>query len=206
MTKKITQTLIPDLLQITPKFYSQILLARENIESQLFTIAKEHAEMASRDIDRSNAEERRKEMKHSIIAIVMSYTAVEALSNNLFQILTGHSFASNEFKKFDGELNSKWEYLSQIAYQQMNNTNEKKALPREVKKQLIELKEIRDQIIHYKPKPENLDKLGRFPDNSPINPEFTLFTSEEATKAIETVRNVLKTFEKVTGYEVPKIE
>jgi hypothetical protein len=33
-----------------------------------------------------------------------------------------------------------------------------------------------------------------------------LFTSEEATKAIETVRNVLKTFEKVTGYEVPKIE
>jgi len=197
----------PPTIQSTPILYSPSLSARENIERQLFAIAKEHAELASHNIDRNDPEKTRIEMKHSIIAIVMSYTALEALSNNLFQILTGQSFDSIEFNKFDSiELNSKWEHLSHIAYQQMNNTNEKKALPRDVKKQIIEFNSIRDQIIHYKPNPENLETLGRFPGNSPINREFTLFTSEEASKAIDTVRNVVKTFNEVTGYDVPKLE
>jgi len=193
---------------VTPQIHSPSFLVRENIEKQLFAIAKEHAEIASQDVDRSDIEKMRKEMKHSIIVIVMCYTALEALSNYLYKTLTDKDFDSNDYNsRFkNNEPKSRWNYLTRLAHQQEHRTDEVKSLPSDIIKDLNDLTELRRQIIHYKPIPESPQSLKRFPDNSPVNPELDTFTSSEAMKSIRTVRTLLETFEKITGYEVPEIE
>lgn len=179
--------------------------ARESIENHLFRIAKEHALLASQYVDRNDVPKMQDEMKHSIIAIVMSFTALEALSNDLYKRITGHDFNSDDFKKFDNSSIKKWKKLAKLAFK-LKNPDKQLQLPSNFTKALNELKLLRDLIIHYKPDPENTRFLKRTPSNHVVSPELEVFTSEEATKAIQTVRTLLETFEKITGYEVPKIE
>ncbi|MEQ9619866.1 MAG: hypothetical protein RIG61_11935 [Deltaproteobacteria bacterium] len=192
----------------TLKLFEPSILVGENIESQLFVIAKEHDELASHDIDRDDVEKTRKEMKHSIIAIVMSFTALEALSNNLFKILTGKNFKSKKFKKFDRNkrgLIGKWEELAELAFR-TNSPNKEFILTEDFSRLLIKIKNLRHAIIHYKPRVESPDVLKKFPDNSPLYTELEQFNSNEARKAVETVREFLDNFEKNTGYKVPKLD
>ena len=181
------------------------IAARETIEKHLFTIAKEHAQLASENVDRENVPKMQIEMKHSIIAIVMSFTALEALSNDLYKKITGNDFDSDEFKKFDNNPIKKWKKLAKLAFR-LKNPSEQLRLPSNFTKALNEIRILRNQIIHYKPKPENIETLRRTPDNHVVSPELAIFTSKEATKAVQTVRTLLKTFEEITGYEVPKLE
>ena len=164
--------------------------------------------MASSNIDRSNVEKTREEMKHSMIAIAMCYTALEALSNDLFNRLTNHDFDSDDYKsKFSKkELTSRWNHLIGLAYQQEHHSHEIRSLPDRISRDLDELAYLRHQIIHYNPKPESAETVRKFSDDSPVSPELELFTSLEAKQSIQTVRELLETFEKITGYEVPKIE
>jgi hypothetical protein len=208
MSGEDNQIINIDSLECEVTIYPPSILVREKIERQLFAIAKEHAELAAGAIDRNDPEKTRAEMKHSIIAIFMSYTALEALSNNLFRIFTEYDYDSSEFNKFDRNrrgLIGKWERLTELALQKFKPDDEF-LISDKFEALLNTQKNLRDSIIHYKPKLENLENIDRFPDNSPINPEFILFTSVEATKAIQTVRTFLETFEKATGYKVPKLD
>ena len=181
------------------------IAARETIEKHLFTIAKEHAQLASENVDREYVPTMQIEMKHSIIAIVMSFTALEALSNDLYKRITGNDFNSDEFKKFNNSPIKKWKKLAKLAYQ-LKNPSEQLCLPSNFTKALNKVRVLRNLIIHYKPKPENIETLRRTTHNHIVSPELVLFTSEEATKAIQSVRMLLKTFEEITGYEVTKLE
>jgi|GEM_PF-5338189 len=179
--------------------------ARESIENHLFRIAKEHTELASEDVDREDVPKMQIEMNHSIIAIVMSFTALEALSNDLYKKITGYDFDSDEFKKFDKYPIKKWKKLANLAFQ-LKNPNRPLRLPSNFSKALNELRILRNSIIHYKPTPENTRNLRRTSKDHVASRELELFTSEQSTKALETVRTLLDTFEKITGYKVPKLE
>lgn len=179
--------------------------AREAIENHLFKIALEHAELASKDVDREDVPKMQTEMKHSIIAIVMSFTALEALSNDLYKSITRHDFESDDFEKFPKDPIKKWKNLAKRAFE-LKNPNEKLSLPHNFTKTLREIKTLRNFIIHYKPKLENTRNLRRTSKDHVASHELEIFNSENAAKAIQTVRTLLETFEKITGYKVPKLE
>lgn len=183
--------------------------ARESIENHLFKIAKEHAQLASQYVDRDDVPRMQIEMKHSIIAIVMSFTALEALSNDIYSRLTRKDFDTKEFKTFDRNtegLVGKWKELVKLAFQSKHPNGKEPSIPNNFTNSLDELRKLRHQIIHYVPKPENTKFLRRTARNHFVSPELEIFTAEEATKAIETVRTLLRTFHEITGYEVPKLE
>ncbi len=184
------------------------LSARESIEHHLFNIAKENSKIAIQNTDRDDVPKMQIEMRHSIITIIMCYTVLEAISNNIFIRLTKENFDSGEFKnKFNKrELKSKWDFITYTAYQQNNKTNEKRTLPKEIKNRLDELKTLRDQIIHYKPRAQNTDSLRKTTNGMIVTPELEVFTSKSSNEAIKTVHELLENFELITGFKVPKLD
>jgi hypothetical protein len=181
---------------------------REGIERHLFNIAKENSELAIQNTNRDDVSKMRIEMRHSIITIIMCYTVLEAISNNIFIRLTKENFDSREFKnKFDKrELKSKWDFITYTAYQENNKTKEKRTLPKEIKTKLDKLKTLRDQIIHYKPRAHNTDSLRKTSNGMTVTPELEVFTSEGSNEAIQTVRELLENFERITGFRAPKLD
>lgn len=186
-----------------------VVLARETMENHLFSIAQEHAELASQNVNRDDVGTMQIEMKHSLIAIVMSFTALEALCNELYQRLTQNTdFDSKEFNEFDRKSNGpigKWKKLAKLAFE-FKNPNKELSLPSNFTKALNELRKLRHSIMHYKPESKNTRFLRKTSKNQVVTQELEKFTSNEAKKAINTVKSFLEVFENITGMELSKLD
>ena len=146
------------------------------------------------------------EMRHSLIAIVMSHLSLEALINT---IGTAHYVNHRDpirkeiwVKQIERySLKNKFKTVAQQIYEDKTGHKNGKTLNEDTLDKIEYLKELRHSIVHYKPKPEDTRVLKKTSNIHVISPELEKYTSKKAKTVIKTVVEVIEAFNKLAGTE-----
>jgi HEPN domain-containing protein len=174
-----------------------IVLAREELERHLFDIATKHAKKAEENINRDDTEEMQKEMKHSIIAIVMSVFSLEALINYIGR----KHYTDNKLRiKWTDRIEKrcsligKFTMVARKIHRDQTGDTSGTTLKKPILDKLQSLIDLRDSIVHYKPKPKDITNLKTTSQNTKVTPELQTYNSDTAKEAIKTVKEVIDSF------------
>ncbi len=185
-----------------------------NLYDLMFKIAKENCKEAQKCKDTCNPDGMTKELKHSTLAILMSYCCLEAYINRISYDKLGRSpdlekqkkwidLRGDETKGYKGAASTRKKWLD-IA-KEVTKTNEIFDKKSELWKSFEHLNDLRNFIVHYKgvPKPQDPRskwRCGKYPlteAQKKINPC-------EAKKAVETTDKMIRKLNKLMQAEAPR--
>jgi len=162
------------------------------LEDTMFSIAIKHAYLAQKKIhERMPAS---CELQHSLITIVMSSACLEGFFNDIGQ----KHYTEKIWKRLEwSRLDEKWEILVEKLRDEPLGESDQ-VLVDKTRKQINGLKDLRNQIVHYKARWENI--LPRVNEGLTATKERELYNAKAAKEAIKTVSDVIDAWKKLGGY------
>ncbi len=164
---------------------------RTHLEQTMFQLAREHAEAAARSA-RLSPPDRPGEQTHSLVAVLMSYFALEAFIN-----MAGADRLGDRFHHYDRMTpEGKWVEVTRL----VSKTG--KTFPEEGSevRSLSALRTWRNTLTHYKGEYEDVQQSGRGGETR----IEALLSAENAARAVEIARSLHRAFYELDRRSPPR--
>ena len=154
---------------------------RTHLEQTMFAMAREHADAAAR-CARASPPDREGEQTHSLVALLMSFLAVEAFIN-----MVGADRLGSRYRHYDRmSPEGKWMEVTRLVSKTGKTFDE----DGEDLRALSTLRTWRNMLTHYKGEYEDVQQAGRGGETK----IEALLSAENAAKAVEIARNLYRAF------------
>ncbi len=154
---------------------------RTHLEQAMFRLAREHAEAAARAA-RATPPDRQSEQTHSLVAVLMSYFALEAFIN-----MIGADRLGSRFRHYDRmSPEGKWIEVTRL----VSKTGKTFPEDGEEIRELSTLRTWRNALTHFKGEYEDVQRSGRGGETR----TEAMLSAENAAQAVETARTLYRTF------------
>lgn len=154
---------------------------RTHLEQTMFALAREHANAAARSAH-SNPPEQQAEQTHSLVAVLMSFLALEAFIN-----MVGADRLGGRFRYYDRmPPEGKWAEVTRLVSKTGKTFDEDGPEMRA----LSTLRTWRNMLTHYKGEYEDIQQPGRGGETR----IEALLSAENAARAVETARMLHRAF------------
>lgn len=154
---------------------------RTHLEQTMFQLAREHADAAARCAQARPAD-RQGEQTHSLVAVLMSYFALEAFIN-----MVGSDRLGDRFRHYDRmSPEGKWIEVTRLA----SKTGRTFAEDGEEMRGLSTLRSWRNTLTHYKGEYEDVQQTG----HSGETRIAALLSADNASRAVEIARTLYRAF------------
>ena len=154
---------------------------RTHLEQTMFAMAREHADAAAR-CARASPPDREGEQTHSLVALLMSFLAVEAFIN-----MVGADRLGSRYRHYDRmSPEGKWMEVTRLVSKTGKTFDE----DGEDLRALSTLRTWRNMLTHYKGEYEDVQHAGRGGETK----IEALLSADNAAKAVEIARNLYRAF------------
>ena len=154
---------------------------RTHLEQTMFAMAREHADAAAR-CARATPPDREGEQTHSLVALLMSFLAVEAFIN-----MVGADRLGSRYRHYDRmSPEGKWMEVTRLVSKTGKTFDE----DGEDLRALSTLRTWRNMLTHYKGEYEDVQHAGRGGETK----IEALLSADNAAKAVEIARNLYRAF------------
>src|SRR5438105_4127079 len=164
---------------------------RTHLEQTMFAMAREHADAAAR-CARASPPDREGEQTHSLVALLMSFLAVEAFIN-----MVGADRLGSRYRHYDRmSPEGKWMEVTRLVSKTGKTFDE----DGEDLRALSTLRTWRNMLTHYKGEYEEVQQAGRGGETT----VEALLTAENAAKAVEIARTLYRAFYEMDRRSPPR--
>jgi hypothetical protein len=154
---------------------------RTHLEQTMFTLAREHAEAAAR-CARTSPPDREGEQTHSLVALLLSFLALEAFVN-----MVGGDRLGGRYRHYDRmSPEGKWMEVTRLVSKSGKTFDE----DGQELRALSTLRAWRNMLTHYKGEYEDVQQAGRGGETR----IEALLSAENAARAVEIARTLYRSF------------
>ncbi len=170
---------------------SEKVWERTHLEQTMFSLAREHAEAASRSA-RAAPPDRDAEQTHSLLAVLMSFLALEAFIN-----MVGGDRLGSRYRHYDRmSPEGKWMEVTRL----VSKSGRTFAEDGPELKALSTLRTWRNMLTHYKGEYEDVQQAGRGGETK----IEALLSADNAARAVEIARGLYRAFYELDRRSAPR--